>query len=126
MSQELDSAHHFLGRQQVIDQDQSAKHFSNGHRSLLAIGDASVGYALPVESKKVVVLRYDDTSGGGGELKVRPIRCTDQARIRSGCDVDVTASKTLRDVGGDVFVEMKADRHRSRCFFQALLAQFRF
>lgn len=96
---------------------------------MLAIGDASVGYGLPVESKKVLVLRYDDTSGGRGELKVRPIRCADQACIRSGCDVDITASKTLRDVGGDVggdvFVEMKADRHRSRCFFQALLAQFR-
>ena len=38
---------------------------------MLAIGDASVGYALPMEPKKVIVLRYDDTSGGGGELKVR-------------------------------------------------------
>jgi hypothetical protein len=37
---------------------------------LLAVGDASVGRALHVEPEKIIVLRYYDTSGGGGELKL--------------------------------------------------------
>jgi hypothetical protein len=62
-----------------VDQDQATDHFPDRHRLLLTVGDASVGRALYMEPKKIIVLRYYDTAGGGGELKVRHIGRADQA-----------------------------------------------
>jgi len=52
-----------------------------------------------MEPEKVIVLRYHDTSGRNGELKVRHISRADQARFRRGSHVDVAPPKASRDVG---------------------------
>ena len=106
-----------------MDQNNATKHFSNGHRLLLAIGYAGVGYSLRVQPEKIIVLGHQNTSGGCGEFKVRHIGRTDQARIRGGRYVDIAAPQTSRDMDGNMLVKMKADAHRLRCVFQAFLAQ---
>ena len=73
----------------IVDQEHATEHFAERHRPLLAIGNAGVGRALRMEPEKVTVLRYDDTSRGGGELDVRHVRRTDQTGIRRSGDVDV-------------------------------------
>ena len=99
ISQELDSAGHLLRRQQIVDQNQATEHFPGGHGLLLAEDDSRVGEALRMEPEKVIVLRYHNTSGGHGELKLRHISRTDQARIRRGSHVDVAPPKASCDVG---------------------------
>lgn len=115
--QKLDSASHFLRRQQVMHQNHAAKDLSHGHRLLLAIGYARVGYSLGVQPEKIIVPRHYHTSGRSGKLKVLKVRRADQARVRGGGHVDVTSPKTVGDMGGDVLVKMKANGHRSGCFF---------
>jgi hypothetical protein len=50
----------------------------------------------------------------------------DQVCVRGSSDVDVAAVKGSRNLGRDVLIQMEADGHRSGCFFQVPLAQFRF
>jgi hypothetical protein len=105
-----------------MDQDKATEHFSNGHRLLRAIGYASVGYSLRLQPEKIIVLGYRNTSGRSGEFKVRNIDPAYQAGIRAGRHADVSAPQTGRNMRGYVLVKMKADAHRSRCFFQTFLA----
>jgi hypothetical protein len=39
-----------------MDRNNSTKHFSNGHRLLLAIGYAGVGHSWRVQPEKIIVL----------------------------------------------------------------------
>jgi hypothetical protein len=103
-SEELDSPYHLLGRQQIVDQNHTAKHLPHGHGLLMAVGDAGVGHALCVKPEEVIVLSYADTSGGGGELEVRHISRADQTCFRSRSDVDVAPPKAGSDASRDVFV----------------------
>jgi hypothetical protein len=96
-----------------MDQNHATKHLSHGHRLLLAIGYARVGQPLRVKPEKITVLCHQDASGGGSKLKVLNVSRADQARVRRGRHVDIAPPKTIRDVGGDVFVKMKADGHWS-------------
>jgi hypothetical protein len=57
---------------------------------------------------------------------VRRIGRAGQTCIGGSRHVYVSAPQAGRNAGRDVFVKMKADRHRSGRFFDALLAQFRF
>jgi hypothetical protein len=52
-----------------------------------------------METEKIVVLRDHDTSGRSGELKLLHIGRAEQARIRSGSQVDVAPPEASRDVG---------------------------
>ena len=56
---------------------------------------------------------------------MRQIGRADQARVGSHGYVDVPPPETGRDLGGNVFIKVKADGHRSGCSFEAFLAQFR-
>ena len=47
---------------------------------------------------EIIVLRYHNTSGRGGELKVRHISRADQARLRRGNHLDIATPKASRDV----------------------------
>lgn len=80
-----------------MDQNYTAKHLPHGHGLLLAVGNAGVGHALCMEPEEVIVLSYDDTSGGGGELKMRHISRADQPCIRGRGDIDVATPKAGRD-----------------------------
>lgn len=82
-----------------MDQNHATEHFPDRHGLLLAVGDACVAHALRMEPEKVIVLRYHDTSGRNGELKVRHISRADQARFRRASHVDVAPPKASRDVG---------------------------
>ena len=125
-SQELNSAGHLVGRQLIVDQNHASEHFPDGRGLLLAVADARVGHALRMEPEKVIVLCHESASGRCGELKLRNVGPADQARVRGSGHVDVAPPKTGRDVGRDVFVQVKTNGHRSGCFFQPLLAQLRF
>jgi hypothetical protein len=126
ISQELDPAGHLLRRQQIVDQNHATEHFPDWHGLLLAVGDASVGHALGMEPEEIIVLRYHDTSGGAGELKVRQISRASQAHFHRGGHFDVAPPKASRDVAGNVFVQMKTNGRRSGCFLDAFRAQLRF
>ena len=90
---------HLLRQQQIVDHDQATKHLADGHRLLPAIGDAGVGRPARVKSKKVIILRDQDTSGRCGERKLSLIGRSNEAGLRSGRHIDVAAAKTSRDVG---------------------------
>jgi hypothetical protein len=47
---------------------------------------------------EIIVLRYHNTSGRGGELKVRRIGRADQASFRRRSHFDVSAPKAIRDM----------------------------
>jgi hypothetical protein len=72
-----------------VDQNQATEHFPDGHRLLPAIDDPSVGHASGMKFDEIIVLRYHNTSGRGGELKVRYISRADQAGFRRGNHLDI-------------------------------------
>ena len=74
-----------------MDQNHATEHFADRHGLLLAVGDARVGRSLGVQPEKVIVLRYDDTLRGGGELEVCHVCRADQTRIRGSGHVDVAS-----------------------------------
>jgi hypothetical protein len=51
-----------------------------------------------MEFDEIIVLRYHNAAGGGGELKVRRIGRADQASFRRRSHFDVSAPKTTRDM----------------------------
>ena len=81
-----------------MDQNQATEHLPDGHGLLPAIDDASVGHASGMKFDEIIVLRYHNTSGRGGELKVRHISRADQARLRRGNHLDIATPKASRDV----------------------------
>ena len=78
---------------------------------------------LPTISSGVSRSWIKDSSAGGCECQLHFIGCTHQTRIRGRGYVDVSPARSPGDAGRDLFVKMKANGHRSGCFFH-FLAQF--
>ena len=85
-----------------------------------------MGCALGMKPKEVDVLCYEHTSRGGGKRKLGGIIGPSQPGIGRSRHIDVPAAKAGCDGGGNVFIQMKADRHSLGRFLQPLLAQLRF
>jgi hypothetical protein len=47
---------------------------------------------------EIIVLRYHNTSGGGGEFEVTHVARADQANFRRRSHFDVSAPKAIRDM----------------------------
>lgn len=109
-----------------MDRNYPAEHFLHRHRLLLAVRDARVGHILHMEPEKIAVLGYHDTTEGRGELQMCRISRTDQARVRCGRHIDVAPPRAGSVLSRDALVQAEPERPCSGCFFQALLARFRF
>ena len=81
-----------------MDQNKATEHFSDGCGLLPAIDDASVRHASGMKFDEIIVLRYDNTSGRGGELKATHVARADQASFRRRSHFDVSAPKAIRDM----------------------------
>ena len=81
-----------------MDQDKATEDFPDGCGLLPAIDDAGVRPASGMKFDEIIVLRYHNTSGGGGELKVIHVARADQASFRRRSHCDVSAPKAIRDM----------------------------
>ena len=54
----LNFVSHFIGRQQIMDQNQTACHRSNGKRALPTVCDFLVRHSFCMMPQKISILRY--------------------------------------------------------------------
>jgi hypothetical protein len=78
-----------------------------------------------MQPKKVIILRHQHTPGATGEFELRHICGAGEADLRRCGHVDIAPLQTGRNMGGNVFVKMKADGQRSGRLLEAFLPPFR-
>ena len=74
--------------------------------------DTRVRNASTVKSKKVWIVRDDDSCFGQGKRDVVFVRRSSQSSLDSGCHVDFPTPETIGDGGVDVLIQMKTKHHR--------------